>query len=148
MMAGASDQKAINATRMPAILNDAKVGNCPSMRNRRTRISTPFASAAPSATVRRKTMTSTRTLTLYLSAATRERPVLCALRGDPRPDAFAGFDQDAGAHQTFDDASGGFRGNLQGIAQPRDGDQGDAAVDNFFENCPDDFSSASGITTV
>jgi len=64
MMAGASDQKAINTTRKPAILNDANVGNCPSMRNRRTRVSTTFASAAPSATVRRKTATSTRTLTL------------------------------------------------------------------------------------
>ena len=153
MMAGASDQKAINATRKPAILNDANVGNCPSMRNRRTRVSTPFASAAPSATVRRKTVTSTRTLTLYLSAATRERPVRredfpTALGGDSRPDAFAGFDQDAGAHQTFDDASGRFRGNLQGIAQPRDGDEGGAAVDDFFENCPDDLSPASGITTV
>ena len=148
MMAGASDQKAIKTTRKPAILKDANVGNCPSMRNRRTRISTPFASAAPSATVRRKTVTSTRTLTLYLSAATRERPVLCALGGDSRPDAFAGFDQDAGAHQTFDDASGRFRGNLQGIAQPRDGDGGGAAVDDFFENCPDDLSSASGITTI
>jgi len=148
MMAGASDQKAIKTTRKPAILKDANVGNCPSMRNRRTRVSTAFASTAPSATVRRKTVTSTRTLTLYLSAATRERPVLCALGGDSRPDAFAGFDQDAGAHQTFDDASGRFRGNLQGIAQPRDGDQGGAAVDDFFENCPDDLSSASGITTV
>ena len=69
MMAGASDQKAINTTRKPAILNDANVGNCPTMRNRRTRVSTTFASAAPRATVRRKTVTSTRTLTLYLSAA-------------------------------------------------------------------------------
>ena len=113
MMAGAIDQKAINATRKPAILNDANVGNCPSMRIRRTRVSTPFASAAPSATVRRKTVTSTRTLTLYLSAATRERPVPGrALGGDPRPEAFAGFDQDAGAYQTFDDASGRFRRNL------------------------------------
>jgi len=93
-------------------------------------------------------VTSTRTLTLYLSAATRERPVGGALGGDARPDAFAGFDQDAGAHQTFDDASGRFRGNLQGIAQPRDGDEGGAAVDDFFENCPDDLSSASGITTI
>ena len=59
MMAGAIDQKAINATRKPAVPNDANVGNCPLMRNRRTRISTPFASAAPSATVRRKTVTST-----------------------------------------------------------------------------------------
>ena len=149
MMAGASDQKAINATRKPAILNDANVGNCPSMRNRRTRVSTTFASAAPRATVRRKTVTSTRTLTLYLSAATRERPVpRRALGGDPRPEAFAGFDPGAGAYQTFDDASGRFRGNLQGIAQPRDGDEGGAAVDDFFENCPDDLSPASGITTV
>src|SRR4029450_8211796 len=108
MIAGASDQKAINATRKPAVPNDANVGNRPSMRNRRTRISTPFASAAPSATVRRKTVTSTRTLTLYLSAGPGGRAVGAALGGDARPDAFAGFVQDAGAHQTFDDTSGRF----------------------------------------
>ncbi|HZL96758.1 MAG TPA: hypothetical protein VFB99_24095 [Vicinamibacterales bacterium] len=71
-----------------------------------------------------------------------------ALGGDPRPEAFAGFDQDAGAYQTFDDASGRFRRNLQGIAQPLDGDEGGSTVDDFFENCPDDLSPASGITTV
>ena len=70
------------------------------------------------------------------------------LRRDPGPDALAGFDQDAGAHQTFDDASGRFRGHLQGIAQPLDGDEGGAAMDDFFENCPDDLGSASGITTI
>jgi hypothetical protein len=94
-------------------------------------------------------VTSTRTLTLYLSAATRERPVpRRGLGGDPRPEAFARFDQDASAYQTFDDASGRFWRNPQGIAQPLDGDKGGAAVDDFFENCPDDFSPASGITTV
>ena len=75
MMAGASDQKAINATKKLAILTDANVGNCPSVRSRRTRIRTPFASAAPSATVRRNVVRRTRAPTLYLSARTRESTV-------------------------------------------------------------------------
>ncbi len=68
--------------------------------------------------------------------------------GDARPDALTGLDQNTGADQAFDDARSRLGGDLKGVLQTLDRDEGRAAVDDFFENCPDDLCPASGIATV
>jgi len=71
-----------------------------------------------------------------------------ALRRDACPDALTGFDQNTGTDQAFDDATGRFGRDLKGVLQSLDRDEGRAAMDNFFENGPDDLGSPSGIATV
>ena len=71
----------------------------------------PFARAAPTTIVRRKTIARTRTPTLYLSAEALRRLVF-VLRGDPRPDARARLNEHSGADQSFDDASCGLGRDL------------------------------------
>ena len=77
-----------------------------------------------------------------------ERRAADALRRDACPDALTGLHQDTGTHQAFDDTRGRFGGDLKGVFQSLDRDEGRAAMDNFFENGPDDLGSPSGIATV
>ena len=70
------------------------------------------------------------------------------LRGDPRPDALAGLDENSGAHKTFDDAGRRLGRDLKRVLQPVNRDERRAAMDDFLENGPDDLGPASGITTI
>lgn len=70
------------------------------------------------------------------------------LRGDASPDALTRLHQNTGADQTLDDPRGCFRRDLKGVLQSVDGDEWRAAMDDFFENGPDDFGTASRIPTI
>jgi hypothetical protein len=70
------------------------------------------------------------------------------LGGDARPDAVAGLDEHARGDEPFDDASRGFRGDLQRVAQSVDCDEWCASVHDLFEYRSDDLGSPGRIATI
>jgi hypothetical protein len=59
-----------------------------------------------------------------------------------------GLDQDPRAYQAFDDAGGGFRGNLQGVTKSVDRDKWRASVDDLLENGPHNFGTTGSVASV
>ena len=70
------------------------------------------------------------------------------LRGDAGPDTLAGLNEYSGTDQTFDDSGCRLRGKLEGGAQAIDRDEWRAAMDDFFEDGPDDLGTPGRVATV
>jgi hypothetical protein len=69
-------------------------------------------------------------------------------RGDAGPDTLARLNEYSGTDQTFDNPGCRLRRNLEGVAQAIDRDEWRAAMDDFFEDGPDDLGTPGRVATV
>jgi hypothetical protein len=122
----------------------------PSAMKWNTRLRTPFARPAATATVRARTVMRTRASTgpVYRQVSTKMQWTRAGLGRNLNPGAFACLNEQTCADQAFNDTSRGVRRYLQRIFDISDRQHGYAVVDDFLDDRADNFGAASVVAAI